>query len=169
LCEGRGKASLCLLVAVLVSVGASCGSKGSVALTAAVENPSLAFTQTSPLGGSLTGNFSLHLELGPAAPTSTDVHLSGFQLVRPADQSALSPIKATASPAEPYHLEPGAKVDVQFTIADQPGTPTQFVAASNVTAICQARTVQIAASVTDSASGGSTPVTSPKFDVTGCP
>ena len=45
----------------------------------------------------------------------------------------------------------------------------QVITPNELTAICQAKTVQIAGSITDTASGNPTPVTSSSFDVTGCP
>jgi hypothetical protein len=156
---------------VLSSVLVSCGSKGSVAVSVAIDAPTVAVLQASALAASISGGFDLHLELGAYAPSGTDVspREGNFNLVKPADQTSLLVLHLTSSAPPPFHLDPGAKSTVAFTIADQAGSAMQVITKDELTAICQAKTVQIAGSFTDSTSGNPTPVTSTPFDVTGCP
>jgi len=158
--------ALLLLPTVLVS----CGSKGSVALTVSIDSPTIAVSAASPLAASLSGGFSLYLELGAYAPSGTDVtpQQGNFSLVKPSDQSSLLVLHVSSADAPPYHLEPGAKRTVVFTIDNQGTTPGQQISVQERDAICLAKTVQIVGSFTDSASGNPTPVTSSTFDVTGC-
>jgi len=160
---------LAIGLAALCSAVVSCGSKGSVAVTTSLDSPQVAILQSSALAASLGGGFSLYLELGAYAPSGTNVTPQIFNLVKPTDQSSLLVLHATSSPPPPFHLEPAAKSTVAFTITDQMGSSMQVIAPSELTAICQAKTVQIAGSITDTASGNPTPVTSSPFDVTGCP
>lgn len=156
---------------VLCSALVACGSKGAVAVTASIESPAVAVGAASALAASLSGGFSLFLELGAYAPSGTDVTPSegNFSLVKPGDQSSLLLLHLTSSTPRPFHLEPGAKSNIPFTIADQPGSSMQVVTTDELSSICQTKTVQIAGSITDTASGNPTPVASPSFDVTGCP
>jgi hypothetical protein len=149
----------------------SCGSKGSVAVSVAIDSPTVAVLQASALAATLSGGFNLHLELGAYAPSGTDVtpREGNFSLVKPSDQTTLLVLRLSSSPAPPFHLERGAKSTVVFTITDQPGSSMQMVTKDELTSICQVKTVQIAGSFTDSTSGNATPVTSSSFDVTGCP
>jgi hypothetical protein len=149
----------------------SCGSKGAVAVTAVIESPELSVDQSSGLGAQLTGRFRLHLELGQLAPSGTDVSISqgNFNLVAPGGQTTLVLLKFTTSPAAPYHLEPGGKLDIAFTVADKAGSSGQFLSKDEEAAVCASRAaVQIAGSISDSA-GGTTPVASSSFAVTRCP
>jgi len=154
------------LVALLVT---GCGSKGAVAIVAAVENAHASIDSTSPLASLLKGGFTLHAELGQVAPSGTDVSIqAAMTLVKPSDQTSLAVLKLSAMPAPPYHLEPGAKVDATFTITD--GTMDgQLLLPADLSAICQAGSVQIVGTLADSASGKPTPVSSASFAVSGCP
>lgn len=155
--------------ALLLLAAAGCGSKGAVAVTAGVEGPALSVS-ASLLARVLSGGFTLHLELGQVAPTSTEVSLQKAGLVRVSDQSSLvAALLMTAAPPPPYHLDPGAKLDAMLTVSDGSNLGGQLISQPEFDAICLARTVQIAATVSDSASGKPTPVGSPTFDVTGCP
>jgi hypothetical protein len=148
----------------------ACGSKGSVALSTGIESPTAALSGASALAASLNGGFSLYLELGAYAPSGTDVspRQGNFSLVKPSDQATLLVLRLTSAVPPPFHLEPGGKGLIAFTIDEQGTTPGQLVTVQEKDAICQSRTVQIAGSVTDSASGNPTPITSSTFDVTGC-
>jgi hypothetical protein len=148
----------------------SCGSKGAVAITAAIHSPAISVGASSGLGAELTGSFSLHLELGQVASSGTDVSIGqgNFSLVDPASQATLVVLKFTASPAAPYHLDPGGKLDIAMTVSDKPGTPGQLITKDEQSAICSAKdALQIAGSISESS--GSTPVSSLTFAVTGCP
>jgi hypothetical protein len=152
----------------LLAVG--CGSKGAVAIVAAVENPSASVSPPSPLAAVLNGTFTLHVELGQVAPSSTDVSLQGgLNLVRVSDKMNLAALRLTSTPPPPYHLDPGAHVDATVTIADTSSAPGQMIPKTTRDAICQSPTVSITGSLSDSASGAPTPVASANFDVTGCP
>jgi hypothetical protein len=150
----------------LLSLG--CGSKGAVAIVAAVENAHASIDSSSPLASLLKGGFTLHAELGQVAPSGTDVSIQGaMSLVKP-DQTSLAVLKLAGAPAPPYHLEPGAKVDATFTITDG-ARDGQEILPPDQMAICQAGSVQIVGTLTDSATGKPTPVSSASFAVTGCP
>ena len=167
----RSYAKVAHLVALGLGSGAlSCGSTGAVSITVDVQNPVMTVSAPSALASQLSGSFSLHLELGKVAPSGADVTIGqgNFNLVDPAHQSTLVLLKFTTAPAAPYHLEPGGKLDIAFTIADSAGAPGQLVTKDEATSICAARAaVQIAGSFTDGANG-STPVNSASFAV-GCP
>jgi hypothetical protein len=157
------------LLATLSFVAASaCGSKGAVAVTATLHDPEAIVGRSSGLAALLTGGFGLHLDLGQAAPSGTDISIGqgNFNLVTP-DQATLLVLKFTTSPGAPYHLEPGAKLDIACTIADQTGTPGQLLTKDEETAVCASRAaVQIAGSIADA--NGQIPVTSLSFTVA-CP
>jgi hypothetical protein len=146
----------------------ACGSKGAVTVLANIEQPTASVEKPpGSLVWVLNGGFNLHVELGQVSPTATDVSLQGtMTLVRPSDQASLVALKLAAVPAPPYHLEPGAHVDVRMTMGD--AMPGQQIILSEHDAICQAHTVQIAGSLTDSASGKAMPVTSESFEVSPC-
>src|SRR5262249_46003166 len=122
-----------------------------------------------PLAHILRGTFTLHADLGQVAPSGTDVSIQGaMSFVNPSDQSSLIVLKLEAMPPPPYHLEPGAHVDATLTITD--GTSGgQLLQAAEFTGICQVGTVQITGTLSDTASGKQTPVSSSSFAVTGCP
>jgi hypothetical protein len=125
---------------------------------------------SSGLGAGLTGSFGLYLELGQAASSGTEVSIGqgNFSLVNPASQATLVVLKFTATPAEPYHLDPGGKLDIAMTVSDKPGTPGQLMTKDEQGAVCGAKdALQIAGSISES--NGSTPVSSLTFAVTGCP
>jgi hypothetical protein len=88
--------------------------------------------------------------------------------VKPTNQSTLVVLKFSSAPASPFHLEPGGKVDATLTIGEG-SPPAQNITQAESDAICAAKTVEITGTLTDTASGTPTPVTSPTFDVTGCP
>jgi hypothetical protein len=148
----------------------ACGSKGSVALSASIENPSVSVGAPSSLATSVSGGFKLNVELGPLAPSPTKVSLShsNFSLVRATDQSTLVLLKLSANPAPPYPLTPGASVQIALSLGES-ATTALLVTRDVATSICGAKTVQIAGSVTDDSNGSTTPVVSTPFEVTGCP
>ncbi len=155
------------LLALLVT---GCGSKGAVSVLATIEMPHAAVAKASTIALTLNGDFTLHLELGSVAPSSTDVSISGgFALVRPSDQLAFIAPKLDSKPPPPYHLEPGGHVDAAITIAEKTGTPGQMINQATFDAICQSRSVQFSGTLSDSQSPTPTPVSSLPFDVTGCP
>lgn len=157
------------LAALLFLLPLSCGSKGAVAVTAAIERPVMSVGSSSGLGAQLTGSFGLHVELGQLASSGTDVSIGqgNFNLVNPGNQSTLVLLKFTTSPAGPYHLEPGAKLDIAVTVAEKAGTVGQLLTKDEESALCAARTaVQVAGSIVDG--NGQIPVTSLTFAAT-CP
>lgn len=166
----KGLAVTAALLA-LSSALVACGSKGSLAVSTGIDSPTAAVSGASALAASLSGGFTLYLELGAYAPSGTDVtpRQGNFSLVKPSDQASLLVLHLTSATPPPFHLEPADKARIAFTIDDQGTTPGQLVTVQEKDAICQSRTVQIAGSITDSASGNPTPVTSSNFDVTGCP
>ena len=143
----------------------ACGSQGAVDVTADLHDPEMIVGQSSGLAALLTGGFGLRASLGPAAASGTDLTLGRFNLVN-ADQAALVVLKFTTNPSAPYHLEPGGSIDIALTIADQTGTPGQFLTKSEETAVCEARSAaRIAGTITTKRA---TSVTSPAFNVA-CP
>jgi len=122
------------------------------------------------LQANLNGGFSLLLELGAYAPSGTDIPAGqgNFSLVKPSDQSSWVVLRLTSAPPPPYHLEPGTKQTIALTIDNQGTMPGQLIPVQMRDDICRAKTVQIAGSITDTASGNPTPVMSNTFDVTGC-
>ncbi|HKQ69668.1 MAG TPA: hypothetical protein VJT73_10035 [Polyangiaceae bacterium] len=146
----------------------SCGSKASVAVTPSIGDAKVTLVGASVLASSLQGSFRLHLELGVYAPGATDVTLVGFELVGASDQQSLVLLKTVAAPpASSYHLEPGGQRDVNLTIAEKEGATAQVIA--DPAPLCAAKTVQIAASIHDSASGQTTPTHSAPLVLGGCP
>src|SRR4029079_15723440 len=105
-------ASLVLLLGLV-----SCGSQGSVAVSASIESPTVAVLQASALAAALSGGFNLRLELGAYAPSGTDVSPAqgNFSLVKPSDQSPLLVLHLRSTTPPPYHLEPGANSTAVFT------------------------------------------------------
>jgi hypothetical protein len=147
----------------------ACGSKGAVAVTTAISGPDLTVDASSPLAARLTGSFRLHLELGQYASSGTDVSIEqgNLTLVDAASQATLVLLKFTTSPAAPYRLEPGGKLDIAFTIADKAESPGQLLTKDEENAVCAARAaVQIAGSISDDS--GSVPVNSTTFAIR-CP
>ena len=146
-----------------------CGSKGSVAVTGDLEKPSAMVSNPNLIAWTLNGGCTLHIELGQYAPSGTDVSIPGaLSLVKPSTQATLVVLKALAMPKPPFHLEPGGKFDADLIFADMT-TPGQTITQPESDAICAAKTVQITGTLSDTASGNATPVSSATFDVTGCP
>ena len=140
-------------------------------LSASLENPSVSVGAPSALATSISGGFKLDVELGPVAPSATDVSLthSNFSLVKATDQSTLVLLKLSPpNPPPPYHLTPGASVQIEVSLGESATSP-MLVSREVATSICTAKTVQIAGSVTDDSNGSTTPVASAPFEVTGCP
>lgn len=157
---------------MLLLFAAGCGSKGAVALVANIHQPSASLDSPQfSLAWLLRGGFTLQVALGEFAPTATDVSLSGpMTLVRPNDQASLVVLKLRAVPPPPFHLAPGANIDATLTIADDlVGIPAQTLTQAEHDSLCQTRIVQIAGSLTDTASGAPTPVSSESFEVLPCP
>jgi hypothetical protein len=147
----------------------ACGSPGSVAVTATISSPDIAVDASSVLAARLTGTFLLHLELGQHASSATDVSVGqgNLTLRDGASQASLVLLKFTTTPTAPYHLDPGGKLDVTFTIADRADTSGQLLTKDEETAICAARmAAQIAGSISDS--GGLVAVNSTTFAIR-CP
>ena len=156
-------------MALLLFAISGCGSKGAVAIVAALENAHASVDNASPLARVLKGGFTLHAELGQVAPSGTDVSIQGaMTLVKPSDQSSLAVLKLAAVPAPPYHLEPGGKIDATLTITEGT-TDGQLLTQVDFDAICQAGSAEIVGTLADTASGKPTPVSSASFAVTGCP
>jgi hypothetical protein len=158
------------VISVCCGLFASCGSKGAVDVTASATNLTVAIDRASPLAARLQGGFDLQLELGQYAPEGTNIDRHGsFQLVRPADQSGLTVLNVYASAPFPYHLEPGDKATIHFTIGDNEGTPGQTVPQDVQAALCQAGSVALAGQITDTAAARSTPLGGSATAVAGCP
>lgn len=153
----QARAQVVHSTALAFALGAfSCGSKGAVSVTALIQNPVMAVGASSALAAELNGSFSLHLDLGQVASSGTDITIEqgNFSLVDPANQATLLLLKFTTVPAPPYHLDPGGKLDIAFTVADKAGTPGQLVTKDAATSICASRAaVQIAGSFSDSVNG----------------
>lgn len=148
----------------------SCGSKGSVAVSATIDPPMLSVSGASALAVALSGTFVVHLELGQFSPSGTDATFQAWSLLTN-DQSPLLDLKTTANPAGSIHLEPGQKTDVRLTVTDGSSANAQVITTQQAAQICGAGMVQIHGSISDTAGGGSTPVTSASFALTGpgCP
>jgi hypothetical protein len=153
----------------LLVAATGCGSKGAVAILASIEHPGASVENPSAIAWVLKGNFSLHVELGQVAPTSTDVSISSLALVRAADQAPLVVPGLVSTPPPPYHLEPGAHVDAAIIVSEKNGTPGQSIVQLAYDDICRSPTVLITGSLSDTASDTPTPVSSATFVVTGCP
>ena len=69
----------CLIA--LTTVLSACGSRGSVALTAVVEDPAVTVDR-SALGSDVSGSFRVTLSLGEYAEDSTSVSIGTFALQR---------------------------------------------------------------------------------------
>ena len=153
-----------LIVAALAVLVASCGSKGSVSLSAMVQNAEISVQQVA-LGTELAGSFELFLEVGPEAESGSTVSLESFALVRASDQSTLvSPLTATPQGASfPLDVPKGGKRVVQFDVGSD-----ALLDAATKDAIC-AEQVQIVGAVRDTLSGGDvTPVRSIALSASGC-
>ena len=158
-----------MFAALGATVLLSCGSKGSVAVTASIASPDVAVDASSALAARLTGSFRLHLELGQHASSGTDVSVGqgNLTLRDAASQASLVLLKFTTMPAGPYHLDPGGKLEVVFTIADKVEMPGQLLSKEEESAVCAAReAAQIAGALSDS--GGLVSVNSTSFAIR-CP
>jgi len=154
--------------ALIALLATACGSKGAVSVVAIIQSPT-ASVSNALLLRTLNGGFTLHADLGQVAPSSTDVSVEGtMSLVRPDDQSTLVVLRLAPVPNPPYHLEPGGHFDATMTIGD-PGKPGQAITQTEFDAICAARMVQIAGTITDSATSKPTPLASMTFEIAGCP
>ncbi len=151
------------LVSCSAALALGCGTKSSVSLSAAVQNPALSI-QTATLGASLSGAFELRLALGSNASESTTVSLEGFSLVRASDQSTLvSPLEAAPDTAFPLDVAVGSSKIVVFTLDD-----SKLLDPTDEDAIC-AEPVRIVGAVRDTLSGGdTTSLTSSDITVGGC-
>ncbi len=170
--ERTGPHAANLAIAALATMSCvACGSKGAVAVSAAISAPELAVEAPSALAARLTGAFQLHLALGEHASSGTDVAIAqgNFNLMDAARDEELVLLKFTTAPPPPFHLELGAQLDILFTIADMAGSAGQLLSKDEETAICASRTaVQIVGSITDSTSG-SMQVASSSFALSRCP
>jgi len=147
----------------------SCGSKGSVAVTASISRADISVDASSSLAARLTGSFHLDLELGQYASTGTDVSVGqgNLTLRDGTSQASLVLLKFTTTPPAPYHLDPGGKLDIVFTIADKAETSGQLLTKDEERAVCATRAAaQIAGSISDS--GGLVAVSSASFAIR-CP
>ena len=152
------------IVFALSAFLASCGSKGSVSLSAMLQNAEISLQQVA-LGTELAGSFELFLEVGPEADGGSTVSLESFALVRASDQSTLvSPLTASPQGATfPLDVPKGGKRVVPFDV-DGDG----LLDAAVTDAIC-AEPVQIVGAVRDTLSGGDvTPLRSIALTASGC-
>jgi hypothetical protein len=156
--------------AVLLSACLSCGSKASVTVSATIDPPMLSVSGSSALAVALSGTFTVHLELGQFSPSGTDATFQAFSL-EASNRSVLLQLDTVAMPAGAVHLEPGQKTDVEFKVTDGSSANAQAITKAQATQICGAGMAQIQGSISDTASGGSTPVQSASFALTGpgCP
>jgi hypothetical protein len=155
--------------ALAAALSLSCGSKGSVAVTASISRADISVDASSALAARLTGSFHLDLELGQHASSGTDVSVGqgNLTLRDGTSQASLVLLKFTTTPPAPYHLDPGGKLDIVFTIADKAETSGQLLTKDEESAVCAARSVaQIAGSISDS--GGLVTVSSTSFAIR-CP
>jgi hypothetical protein len=145
----------------------ACGSKGSVSVTATLQNPSMYVDTANNLAGRLNGSFSLYATLGPSAPEGTDVSVGSgnFTLVDVATETPITVLKFLAMPEGPYRLEPGKSFEATFTLNDK--GPGQLLSKDEQALLCKTGTTPaISGSITDDS--GSVPVSSQKF-VIRCP
>jgi hypothetical protein len=172
----RKKASRSRTLLLALCLGPlSCGSKGAVAVTASIDGPGIAVEQSSALAAKLNGAFMMYLELGSHAPSGTDVTIGSFSLVNHANQATLVQLKFTTGevtpkpiPGPPYHLEPGGKTLVGFTVSEAPPNAGQVITKTEETALCGAGSmVEITGTIADGT--GNIPVSSAPFAVGGCP
>jgi hypothetical protein len=164
-----GRGSVALLGIVLGCGALACGSKGAVAITAAIESPVMSVDRSSALAAQMTGAFRLHLELGEHASEGTGVSISqgNFGLVAPGSQATLVLLKFTTAPAAPYHLDPGGQLAIAFTIGDRAEAPGQLLTKDEESAVCAAHdAVQLTGSISDNS--GAVPVSSTPFAIA-CP
>jgi hypothetical protein len=145
----------------------SCGSKASVTVSADVEQPMITVGQASALATGLSGTFVLRVELGSVSPSSTDVSVQALSF-ETQDKSLVLVLKTIANPAGPVHLEPGQQANVTFTLSEgSAGSTAQTISAQQAAQICGSGMALITGGVSDTASGGSTPVASALFAVSG--
>ncbi len=149
---------------VLLSSGAGCGSKDSVALSAYISDADLSLEQGT-LGSRLAGSFVLNLELGPEASGSTEVSLEDFALSPAGGVGDLVPgFAPETSETFPLTIAAGEKRKITMTVPD-----SDTVSDSQVTSLCDGQ-VEIRASLRDSLSDDSvTSLRSNALDVSGCP
>lgn len=153
-----------LILAALAACAVSCGSKGTVSLSANLQNPQVSVEQAA-LGAKLGGSFELFLEVGPEAESGSTVSLESFALVRASDQSTLlAPLPAMPDGTTfPLDVPKGGQRVVPFLVGDD-----DLLDASTKDAIC-AEPVQIVGAVRDTLSGGGvTSVRSTGITVSGC-
>lgn len=117
------------------------------------------------LGSTLSGTLRLSLHLGPRASGSSRVTALSFT-IQSADQkrTLLEPLPVV-SPAElSFSLDPDSDADIVIRF----DTEKKPLAAATRDALCGAGTVRVTGVLDDSLKGGSTPVTSEPFTITGC-
>jgi hypothetical protein len=142
-------------------LGAACGSKGAVSLTARIESSELGVT-SGTLASGLSGQFDLVLELGEHAPRATTVSAPSFG-VRQGNDMVVPTLSLSASERFPIELEPGSDQRVRFTVAEN-----ESVTDEEAEKLC-AGPIRISGTVTDSLNDGKpAAIDSPAFQVD-CP
>jgi hypothetical protein len=118
--RGRHYRFVPLPCAVFALCAGACGDKGSIALTAAIQRPSLSVTEAA-LGSELGGGFELYLEVGPQASEPSAVELERMDL-QPAGEGIVA-IELSAEPqgvSFPLQVGVGDRLTVSFELVDQP-------------------------------------------------
>lgn len=122
-----------------------------MSLSARVDNATVSVQQLT-LGTQLSGEFDLLLELGPAAPESTQVTLGTFSVK--GDQSTVVPLTIAASEAFPVDVGAGQTKSVHFVLDD-----TKLIETALGDALCGGN-VWYTGTVTDTLSDGKPTVAS---------
>ena len=119
---------LAIGLAALCSAVVSCGSKGSVAVSTYLGSPQVAIIQASALGSVAQRGLCASSRARCVRPERHRRHAPELQpgQGRPIRRRCSSS-KMTSSPLPPFHLDPGAKSDVAFTITHQAGGSMQLI------------------------------------------
>lgn len=149
-----------LVLALLGTALAGCGSKDNVALSGSISNVQIALEEVT-LGTRLSGGFSVRLELGAQAPDRAELSLGSFSLLD-ADQSEIAALQVLdANQVFPLELKPGQSRSAELVLDD--ANPVS----ADRTSLC--RSLRVAGFVTDDAAAGElTSLTSPAFTIQGC-
>lgn len=166
-----------LMVCVVAAAAqGACSAEGAVSLTGTVGSVSVAVEHKPPFVTELAGKFDVFLELGPRAPSSTEVSFTAFSLVRADTGASALPtgnLSVLSDEPSPFSMDPGAKKSVVFEIGSA-RTPDGKAAALQLTTqegeeLCVAGQLQVVVTLKASAMGDrATTVMSPPFELTGC-
>jgi len=157
-------ASIGLVIATWFVAGCIGENEAVVFVEPSVEAPSVS-VESGVLGATVSGVFTLKLVLGPRASGSSTVQIGAVDIRDAAnEQSIVSGLSLSASPAFPVTVQPDSEVSVD--IAYDLGGAT--VPVEKRDAICAGTGVRIAGAIEDSLQAGTTPFASAVFQPTGC-